>query len=512
MGNPSRKKQFIESLVCFIWLCWFCPVVSASPISLTYTVTPELDTITTERHPLITWTFVTPVPPQAVQLFMDEQPVMAWWNLIHDTLSYQPPLELGTGYHLMRCELFFVGYEPMRLESRFEIVIPPVQPAAPSEEWIHLREAALHMLNQFRLHLKLQPLNLQKQLNEAAQSHSDYISRYFPKTVTLNIHQERLENAGYTGKNAAERAAYFGYFGSIGEIIDPGGAFTPEQGVTGLIDSPYHRLVLLNPYYRDIGIGLSSQEKGSNDILVIDTATRDLISPAHTAEGDNLVTYPDEAQINTKLGWYVSEVPNPLRFFGVDGQFVGYPITVGVYAPEIKEIQLINASIQDEQGREVAAYLVDSVLDTSKRHLFIIPKAPLNFNTTYHVAVKACLLYADDSARLWEKSWQYRTVSSLDIETMTIELSPLEMGGKAELLRLSLTCGDLPDMTYELIPVAQNSWIQRWDNATKRFSFYDRVLAAGRYDLVLSAQGLERHIPVAILNVNGKKQIVRQDS
>lgn len=508
VGYQSMKKHItIFGITSLIGLCCWLPLTMASPFFLNYIVTPAMNTVTIAKRPLVTWTFSAPIAPAAARLFLDDREVTAWWDPIHQTLSYKPPAELDGGTHFMWCDLFFDGYQPMHFESQFDIVTPEadIAPSAPSAVQIQLRKAALQVLNQFRQQVKLQPLALQAELNDAAQCHSNYISRYFPQTVTLSIHQEQWDKPGYTGKNAGERGAFFGYFGRMGEVIDPGGAFTPERGVSGLIDSPYHRIVLLNPNYHDVGIGFSSHGDGVNNVLVINAATREV-------DGNNpIMTYPYEDQGDAKLGWYVSEVPNPLRFFGIDSQFVGYPITIGAYSPKIKEFQLIAASLQDEQGKDVPSYIVDSTLDNVKSQVFIIPREALNFSATYHVTVKARLLYNDDSDELLEKSWQYRTVSDLAIESMAIELSALDTGETAELVRVSLNCGDLADMTYELVPEGQTQWIERWESKTKQFSFYSKILPEDHYDLILRANGLESHIPVEVYTRDGKKQIKIQE-
>lgn len=497
-----RKRYFGAKvwLLCFV-ICFFSVLpAAAAELYVTHEVSPYEQAVTVEHRPLITWHLISPVKPSLITLYLDGRQVPGAWNEAEKLLTYQPAQELSDGWHRMRCELWFLGYRPLKFESSFQIIAAnsTLLPANPQ-----LSETALAVLNQYRQVLKLTPLASQKQLTQAAEGHALYISQHYPQQINGEIHRESKEKAGFTGQNVGERAAYFGYFGYTGETIDPGGAFTPAEGVHGLIDSPYHRLLLLNPNFNECGIGFGERD-GNKNIEVIVSGT--LTEPAD----ERVVLYPYAGQKNAKLGWMANEVPNPLRFFGVNDEFVGYPITISVHSDAIQELTTTEASLLDQNDQVVPTYRIDSTLDKSRNHLFLIPKQPLEFAQEYQVKASGKIIYKNGSSKPWQEKWKFQTLTQPDIETMTIERTQYDSSHSVDLLRVGLTCGDLPDMTYELR--RQDQKVQKWDSRTRKFQFYDFNLADGKYLLVVETKGLSRTFPIEVYTVDGVKQVRKEES
>ncbi len=102
----------------------------------------------------------------------------------------------------------------------------------------------LELTNAQRLQAGLQPLTLNSKLNNAAQAHSE----------DMAIH-DFFDHKGSNGSSIGDRAIASGYnFSRLGENIAAGYA-TPEDVVQGWLNSPGHRANILNPSYREIGIG-----------------------------------------------------------------------------------------------------------------------------------------------------------------------------------------------------------------------------------------------------------------
>ncbi|MBW4476674.1 MAG: pre-peptidase C-terminal domain-containing protein [Tolypothrix brevis GSE-NOS-MK-07-07A] len=102
----------------------------------------------------------------------------------------------------------------------------------------------LELTNAQRLQAGLQPLTLNSKLNNSAQTHSEDMAL-----------RDFFDHKGSNGSSMGDRAKASGYnFSRLGENIAAGYA-TPEDVVQGWLNSPGHRANILNPSYREIGIG-----------------------------------------------------------------------------------------------------------------------------------------------------------------------------------------------------------------------------------------------------------------
>lgn len=102
----------------------------------------------------------------------------------------------------------------------------------------------LELTNAQRLQAGAVPLKLNSKLNNSAQAHSQ----------DMALH-DFFDHKGSNGSSMSDRAKASGYqFSRLGENIAAGYA-TPEDVVQGWLNSPGHRANILNPSYREIGIG-----------------------------------------------------------------------------------------------------------------------------------------------------------------------------------------------------------------------------------------------------------------
>ncbi len=104
-------------------------------------------------------------------------------------------------------------------------------------------DKVLHLTNIFRRRNDLKPLQYNDRLAAAAQQHCQNMAA-----------QDFFEHLGRDGSTPQSRGTAAGYVGGVGENI-AAGYTTPKAVVKGWIQSPGHRANLLNPNYRDIGIG-----------------------------------------------------------------------------------------------------------------------------------------------------------------------------------------------------------------------------------------------------------------
>ncbi|WP_083887201.1 CAP domain-containing protein [Nodosilinea nodulosa] len=112
----------------------------------------------------------------------------------------------------------------------------PVAPSVVSQ--------VLELINNERRQAGLQPLRLNAALTQAAQRHS-----------TSMAYQDFFDHVGRDGSTFVTRIQQAGYrYSAIAENI-AGGQTTASAAVQGWMNSPGHRIHILDPRYVDTGIG-----------------------------------------------------------------------------------------------------------------------------------------------------------------------------------------------------------------------------------------------------------------
>lgn len=105
----------------------------------------------------------------------------------------------------------------------------------------------LQLTNYYRQQQGLHPLQFNSSLNSAAQAHSNYMAEHGD-----------LCHRCPPGSSPAYRARQYGYrSGYVGENIAQGYR-SADDVVTGWMNSSGHRENILNPNYRDMGIGFNN--------------------------------------------------------------------------------------------------------------------------------------------------------------------------------------------------------------------------------------------------------------
>jgi uncharacterized protein YkwD len=125
--------------------------------------------------------------------------------------------------------------------------------AAPSRLTLHqMRSSELCLINRVRVHYHLHPLVFNTDLRDSATGHSDSMvaHRYFAHEGPGGSMDSRISRAGYLA-----RASAF----TIGENIGGGGgrSGSPMAIFEDWMHSPPHRENILDPGYRDAGVGVA---------------------------------------------------------------------------------------------------------------------------------------------------------------------------------------------------------------------------------------------------------------
>lgn len=233
-------------------------------------------------------------------------------------------------------------------------------------------------------------------VNIAAQGHSDY------QKIWGIDHYQVEGRTGFTGvcvyDNAAdplcppakvsrlEAANYHlpatNY--AFGEVIsatsNPSGADAAE----GLVSAIYHRFVILEPMFKEAGVGAAV---GSNGVTYFTTnfVTNGLDTAYSlcTQKNPPLVTYPFDGQQRVQRNFSSdSEVPDP-----VPGQdVVGYPISV--HADITASISTQSFTVRPRGGSPLPVRTLTNALDpdhTPATAAAIVPTSVLEPGTTYDV-------------------------------------------------------------------------------------------------------------------------------
>ncbi len=256
----------------------------------------------------------------------------------------------------------------------------PLEPGAPAL----LGSTALdgmNWINYRRNQLGLSVLARNAKIDAAAQGHSDYLR--LNNTIS---HDEVAGTPGFTGAAPENRLAAAGYAlvrpFAYGEVIsattETSGFYQAEELITAI----YHRFVIFEPLFREIGAGAATAA-GSNAYTYF---TSELAASNGYSSGlgpGNLVVYPFNSQSRVPTNFFSdNEKPDP-----VDGRNeVGYPISVHADANLVVLVQ--SFSVRPRGGPPLTTQLLSHATDSKvvTSVAAIIPLAVLSAATTYDVS------------------------------------------------------------------------------------------------------------------------------
>lgn len=256
--------------------------------------------------------------------------------------------------------------------------VPGADPAAPmltnntavdGRNWINYRRAQLGVPT----------VTENAQINNAALGHSEYL-----RTNNVMSHDQRPGNPGFTGATLTDRLNAAGYTiptagYAYGEVIsgttNGSGFYMAEELITAI----YHRFVMFEPKFREIGTGAARSAAGYN-YFTANFATRNGFGPGIAA--NTVVIWPFSGQTGVTPNFYSdSEEPDPVE--GINN--VGYPISVhaNIDAP----VAMQTFTVRPRGGANLQVQVVNSSTDPTKRTaIAIVPLAPLQSATTYEVS------------------------------------------------------------------------------------------------------------------------------
>lgn len=233
----------------------------------------------------------------------------------------------------------------------------------------------------------------------AAQGHSTYQS-----VNNVITHEQTLGKQGFTGANLSDRLATAGYVFNVnssrayGEIIAATSNASGQYMAEELITAIYHRFVMFEPMFKEIGTGSAATSQGYNYFTVNFAANNGYGSGLPFGQ---VTAWPFNGQVRVPRNFFSdTELPDPVP----DRNEVGYPISV--HANIDASVRVTSFTVRPRGGAELQSRLLTNVSDarTGKSSAAIVPLSPLFPGTVYDVA-----FVGDVNGTAVNRSWSFTT-------------------------------------------------------------------------------------------------------
>lgn len=238
-------------------------------------------------------------------------------------------------------------------------------------------------LNQLRNTLGIQILINNQQLNMA----SEYHAKYMIETNDI-AHEESTTSSYFFGITPMDRVQKVNY--NQGQSFVAGEVLTftqgnVDEGLDKLIRAIYHRFILLDPIYSEVGISIL--KKSGNSVLEMVLASKGNIYKSTPVK---IAIYPYSQQSNVPYVFNANEeIPNPMPS-GYDR--VGFPVSIQAtsgYKLNTQMFELYEKSTNEKIDAKLLTSDTDSHVSSSQAA--IIPWKILKPGTIYTVKYKGIL-------------------------------------------------------------------------------------------------------------------------
>jgi len=136
----------------------------------------------------------------------------------------------------------------------------------------------------------------------------------------------------------------------------------------------------------------------------------------------DVVLYPYAGQDDAKVSWFAFEDPNPLRFFGKNKIWTGYPISFSYFGAQSDRLVVQNAGLFNSSGKQVSTYTVTPDMeDHGQHHAFLIPQDFLEPGETYQVKVDAVAEQDGGGSVDVSREWTFTTASEVRLDRVYFE-------------------------------------------------------------------------------------------
>ncbi len=248
---------------------------------------------------------------------------------------------------------------------------------------------SLALVNEARKACGLDEVSLSVEQSIGCGKHSKYliVNKGNPLVAGLKAHEEQPSLKEYSVEGARAGKASVIHF------------VPPSRAIADWMGGFYHRVPLLQPGLKEIGIGYYNS--GADWACAI---------MCSAAEGEktarDVVFYPDDQQKNVPLSLGL-EIPSPLPA-GHSGT-AGFPVTVTFAARQ--KVKDVTMTLTDAAGTAVPAYVSTPEAPATNwpqwNTICLIPKQKLQPGKTYRVQLKC-----DVAGQPLERSWRFTTTGA----------------------------------------------------------------------------------------------------
>jgi hypothetical protein len=244
----------------------------------------------------------------------------------------------------------------------------------------------LARINACRKAAGLEPVAIDPALSRGCAAHAKYLvtNAGHASVRGLGAHDEDPKLPGYSeeGKKAAKASDI--------HFVEP------VRAVDGWMASLFHRVPILDPGLRKVGIGYASGGTGGW------VSVLDVISGRGGGKSVPVVLYPADGQTGVPLA-FGGEIPNPIPD-DKDGK-AGYPVTASF--AEGTPVKEVSASLKAD-GREVEVWLSTPEKPADERYqrntVCLMARDVLKPETAYTVTVTGKV-----GGKAWTKTWSFTT-------------------------------------------------------------------------------------------------------
>jgi hypothetical protein len=246
---------------------------------------------------------------------------------------------------------------------------------------------AVALLNQVRRAAGLDTVAVSAKLSDGCKKHANYlaVNRDNALTSGLNAHKEYPQLVGYTKAGAAAGKNAVIHF------------VKPIEAFGGWMKTFYHRIPLLQPNLKEIGIGFS--QIGDYTVTLLDCISG-LVGESKLP----YVCYPADHQVDIPL-MMGPENPYPAPEKGDHG----FPITI--FFAQWQKVTSVRFELKDQTNKVIPCFVSSpekpATFFDQWRTICAIPKQPLVKNMRYEVAV-SCQV----DGKAFEKVFEFFTIKS----------------------------------------------------------------------------------------------------
>ncbi|HYD97027.1 MAG TPA: CAP domain-containing protein [Noviherbaspirillum sp.] len=260
-----------------------------------------------------------------------------------------------------------------RPETASVVAAAPTGPAATG----NTATDGVNWFNFRRQQLGLRVLTRTAAADAAAQGHSEY-----EKLNDVITHEQDPDAPGFTGVDVRDRLVAAGYQlvtrYAYGEVLSATGDPSGFNAAEDLIGAIYHRFVIFDPIFEQVGGGAATVPRGAT-YFSANFVTQRLDSGLGKGR---YVVYPFDNQQGVQRNFFSDhEVPDPVP----SRDEVGYPVSIHADITSTVEVQ--SFTIRPRGGGQLQVRLLQSTADplTPSSAAAIIPLEPLRPTTVYDV-------------------------------------------------------------------------------------------------------------------------------